>query len=116
MHWLWCALGTGSIGALDSCSGASSHGLAGKQEYELGDLSRTAAVKLGDAIAAGSSKVGEAARVVAAGVGGWTQERKKLLRKVFAPSREPSTGSSISMPTQCTAGSRQSSSGYCHDP
>lgn len=91
-------------------------GFTGKQEYELGDLSRTAAVKLGDAIAAGSSKVGEAARVVAAGVGGWTQERKKLLRKVFAPSREPSTGSSISMPTQCTAGSRQSSSGYCHDP
>mmetsp|Transcript_11100 Transcript_11100/g.35393 ORF Transcript_11100/g.35393 Transcript_11100/m.35393 type:complete len:252 (-) Transcript_11100:137-892(-) len=91
-------------------------GFTGKQEYELGDLSRTAAVKLVDAIAAGSSKVGEAARVVAAGVGGWTQERKKLLRKVFAPSREPSTGSSISMPTQCTAGSRQSSSGYCHDP
>mmetsp|Transcript_11098 Transcript_11098/g.35384 ORF Transcript_11098/g.35384 Transcript_11098/m.35384 type:complete len:211 (-) Transcript_11098:137-769(-) len=91
-------------------------GFTGKQEYEFGDVSKAAAKKVGGAIAVGSSKVGEAARVVAAGVGGWTQERKKLLRKVFAPSREPSTGSSISMPTQCTAGSRQSSSGYCHDP
>jgi len=43
--------------------------LAGKQEYEFGDVSKAAAKKVGGAIAVGSSKVGEAIKV---GVSGFT--------------------------------------------